>query len=76
MIEDRVTIVVLVVVGVVSALVGGKVTYDHYLQDKVDNCVLDNLRELRRSDPIGYRYTSVADLPGLREHCMERVYGN
>lgn len=76
MLEDRLTIVFLVVLGIVAALVGGKITYDHYIQDKIDNCVVDNLNALRVENPIAFRYTTIADLPQVRKQCEDMVYGD
>lgn len=73
MLEDRLTIVFLVVFGIVAALVGGKITYDHYIQDKIDNCVVDNLNVLRRENPVAYRYTSISELPQVRRECEAYV---
>lgn len=75
MLEDRLTIVFLVVLGIVAALVGGKITYDHYVQDKIDNCIVDNLNALRLENPIAFRYTTIADLPQVRKQCEDVVYG-
>ena len=61
MLEDRLTIVFLVVLGIVAAVVGGKITYQHYLQDKIDNCIVDNLNALRVENTIAFRYTTIAD---------------
>ena len=76
MLEDRLTIVFLVVLGIVAAVVGGKITYQHYLQDKIDNCIVDNLNALRVENPIAFRYTTIADLPQVRKQCEDIVYGN
>lgn len=73
MLEDRLTIVFLVVLAIVSALVGGKITYNHYIQDKIDNCVVDNLNALRRENPMAYSYTTISELPQVRRECEEYV---
>ena len=73
MLEDRFTIVLLVIIGIVALVVGSKITYDHYVQDKIDNCVLDNLRELKKNNPFEYQYTTINDLPRVRKSCEEHV---
>lgn len=72
MLEDKATIVFLVIVGLVALVVGTKITYDHYVQDRIDNCVLDNLRDLKKNRPFEYQYTTINELPKVREYCEEQ----
>lgn len=75
-IEDKATIALLVVLGILAAVVGGKITYQHYFQDKIDNCVVDNLNAMRVENPIAFKYTTIADLPQVRKQCEDIVNGN
>lgn len=69
--SDKMTVIALLLIAVAVAIGGIAVCVDRYHEDKVDNCILDNLRELKKRDPIAYRYTTIDDLPQLRQGCED-----